>query len=444
MTSVQSQSAEGLLAKIVKKSGGRELSALLDQALVSGSNFATNVILARTLSIDDYGIFALAWMSVLFVNSLQWAFIVMPMMSVGPKQEQSERPLYYGSVLMQEIVFSIVCAVAVLVGSIVYTMKHPQWHQSGLGWALGLSALAYLLQEFVRRYLFTTRQSKIALLSDSVSYLTQLPIIWVLAHRSNFTAKGALWVIGATSLLGFVVGFIWFEKTRLEMKGIKQVVVRHWKISRWLAPAATMQWSSGNLFLMAAPFYYGAGAAAVLRAIQNIVAIANVWFLGLENVVPAEASRRLHRSGINASVSYILGVAKRWGLITFLFMLMIALFPEFWLTTVYGARYAGNGNLLRLYSAVYFLMFFAGPLRAGLQALENAAPIFWSYSAMTIFSVAFAGPFAKRLGLVGVMWGLIATQFLFQSIVGVSLMISVKRMRKRELKKEGEVVALAH
>ena len=74
---------------ILRLSGGKELSALCDQALVSGANFATNVILARALGIREYGVFALSWMAVLFVASLQWAFIVSPMMSVGPKQEEA-------------------------------------------------------------------------------------------------------------------------------------------------------------------------------------------------------------------------------------------------------------------------------------------------------------------------------------------------------------------
>src|SRR5437879_5905536 len=96
-------------------SGGREVSAMVDQALVSGINFITNVILARVLGLHDYGIFALAWTTVLFANSLQWAFIVSPMMSVGPKQEPEDRPLYYGSVLVQEIAFALICAVTVFV-----------------------------------------------------------------------------------------------------------------------------------------------------------------------------------------------------------------------------------------------------------------------------------------------------------------------------------------
>jgi O-antigen/teichoic acid export membrane protein len=100
-------------------------------------------------------------------------------------------------------------------------------------------------------------------------------------------------------------------------------------------------------------------------------------------------------------------------------------------------KYAGYGYVLQLYAAVYLLVFFAGPLRASLQALEYTTPIFWSYSAMTVFSVLFAGPFAKRLGLTGVLLGMIGAQLLFQGIVGLWLLLRMRGMRRHVLSEVG-------
>ena len=300
----------------------------------------------------------------------------------------------------------------------------------GLAFPLAIATLAYLLQDFIRRYLFSTRRSKLALASDAISYLTQLPIIAAMARRPHFTASAALWMIAATSLAGFLLGCIWLEPIQLRSRSFKEVLVRHWNISRWLAPSAFMQWSSGNLFALAAPLYYGPAAAAILRVAQNIVAVTHIWYLGLDNIVPAEVARRMHSKGLDAAFDYIKQILWRWGAITFIFLILIALFPMFWLNLIYGAKYAPYGGILRLYAAMYFMVFFGNPLRAGLQALEYTAPVFWSYSAMTVFSIAFAGPFARHLGLVGVMLGLIAIQVIFQGILGVSLLARVRRMRQ--------------
>jgi O-antigen/teichoic acid export membrane protein len=427
---------KAFLRALGKLSGGRELSALLDQALVSGTNFATNVLLARRLGLREYGVFALAWVAVLFVNSLQWAFIISPMMTVGPKQDPVDRPAYYGAVLTQEALFAIFCSMVVVIGVIVGGARFPGWNSSGLAIPLGFAALCYLLQEFIRRYLFSTRNNRLALACDAVSYITQLPILIVMSSYGYLSVRSALWIIGATSLAGFATGCYWLEPIKVRANMLKRVFLRHWEISRWLAPSAIMQWSSGYLFVVAAPIYYGAEAAGVLRAAQNIVGVAHVWFLGLENVVPSEAARYMHKDGVDACVKYIQRIIWRWGAITLVFLVSVATFPGLWLRLVYGAKYQGYGHVLQLYAAVYLLVFFSGPLRAGLQALEYTAPVFWSYSAMTIFSVIFAGPFATHLGLTGVMIGIIATQLIFQGIVGLAFMIRVRQMR--------ESLSLAH
>jgi O-antigen/teichoic acid export membrane protein len=70
-------------------------------------------------------------------------------------------------------------------------------------------------------------------------------------------------------------------------------------------------------------------------------------------------------------------------------------------------------------------------LRAGLQALEYTAPIFWAYPAMIAFSVALAGPFVLRLGLNGVLLGMCAVQLIFQSVIGLAFWLRVRQIRRR-------------
>ena len=74
--------------------------------MVSGVNFLTGILLARYLGIEEFGRFTLAWMAVLFVNSIQHAMIVSPMMSIGPKQPEAETPAYFGAVVAQQVCFS--------------------------------------------------------------------------------------------------------------------------------------------------------------------------------------------------------------------------------------------------------------------------------------------------------------------------------------------------
>jgi O-antigen/teichoic acid export membrane protein len=272
----------------------------------------------------------------------------------------------------------------------------------------------------------------LALASDALGYLPQLPLLWWLTARKELTVAIALEVIALTSLIAVLVSLFWFEKIRFDRQVIRTVAIRHWRFSRWLAPSAALQWASLNAFMISAPVYYGPAAAGALRACQNIVGVAHIWFLGLENVLPVETARRLHEDGLNELFRYLRQMLLRWGLVTGGFMLVIALAPSFWLHVVYGAHYTQFGYVLRLYGVLYMLVFIGGPLRAGLQAFECTAPILWSYIAMAVFAAIIAAPLAKLFGLFGVMLGLIATQLLFQVLLAAALIQRALRMRHQE------------
>jgi O-antigen/teichoic acid export membrane protein len=411
---------------------GREAWALGDQSIISATNFLTNVILARFTGLREYGVFALAWMSVLFVNSIQLALVISPMMSVGPKQEKEARPSYYGAVLVQELALVSVCFAVVYAGLRLVGRHIGHVDVGYLALPLAVSSFAYLMQDFVRRYFFATLQSHRAVLDDALSYLTQLPILIALHWLHRLNTVTALWAMAGTSLLGLAVACFWIEPLEFSRAKIREISMQHWKIARWLTASAVLQWTSGNLFVVAAPVYYGAAAAGVLKASQNLMAATHVWFQGLDNVVPPEAARRLHEGGVRRMLAYVRSILFKWGGLTLVFALLMGSAPSFWLRLVYGPEMAQYGYVLRLYALLYVLIYIGSPLRAGLLALEFTAPVFWSYLAMTVFSVSLAIPMAKWLRLNGVMIGLLGTQVIFQGIVATALLFRSRRAQESE------------
>jgi O-antigen/teichoic acid export membrane protein len=211
-------------------------------------------------------------------------------------------------------------------------------------------------------------------------------------------------------------------------------------MSRWLAPSAFMQWASSNLFQLSAPVFFGAAASAVLRAAQNIVAVAHVWFLGLDNVVPAEAARRMRHGGLESMLGYIRRIFLQWGSITLAFTGIVGCFPSFWLKLAYGTKYASDGNVLRAFACLYLVVFVSGPLRYGLQALEYTTPIFWTYPVMIVFSIALAGPLARKLGMNGVMLGMFASQVIFQGLIGIAFWMRIRKMRREAALESAEAL----
>ncbi len=426
------QLAEATLRLLRRLGGGRELWALSDQALVSGANFATNLLLARCLGVREFGVYALCWTVVLLMSGLQMAAVISPMMSVGPKQPPEQRASYFGSVALHALVFAAACAVCVGLATLAGAWRFPSWHIAPLAVPLAVCTGAYLLQDFARRYFFTLRRSRLALLCDASSYLPQLPFLFWLGWRQQLTVSRALWIIGLTSLLSFLLSAALRLPMQFSYRASLAVGRRHWPLVRWLGPSAVLQWASQNLILIFAPIFYGAAAAGALRACQNVVAIAHIWFLGLENVVPPEAARRFHEHGVAGLLRYVGKVLRHWGTLTFAFLLLVSLAPSVWMHLLYGGQYTGFGYVLRLYCLLYLVTFVGVPLRAGLQAIEYVSPTVWAYAVTTLFAAVAAEPLARHFGLLGVLVGLILAQILFQAILAAALLLRTGRLRRAD------------
>jgi O-antigen/teichoic acid export membrane protein len=385
----------------------REAWALSDQALVSGMNFLTNVLLARLLGLQEFGIFTLAWMTVLFCNSLQMALVIAPMMSIGPKQTDEEAPVYFSVTLIQQLIMASVSFVLLLIGVWASQFFFPHWGISTLAFPLAFVCFSFQIQEYLRRYFFTRSKAYLAFMNDAVSYAGQVVLLlWLYFHHSGNISK-ALYIIGGTSLIAVLFGLIKLDKLQWPGSNWRPIVSRNWKFSKWLAACALMQWSSGNFFIVAATWVWGASAAGIFRVAQSLIAVTHVWFQGLENVLPATAARLYHFEGRKSMLHYLRGVGTFWGGVTALFAVVISVAPNFWLHKLYGPGYGNYGYILRWYAVLYLVMFGNIVLRAGLRAVERTRPIFWSYIVTTTISLLTAVPLARHWGLNGSMFGML-------------------------------------
>ncbi len=228
--------------------------ALADQAMISGVNFLTGILLARFLGLEEFGRFTLAWMAILFVCSIQHAAINSPMMSIGPKQVEADITAYYGAVIMQQIGFSCVSFFLLFARGQISSLVFPEWRVEDLALPLAAAALACQFQDFLRRYFFTLGRPLAAFTCDALRYLGQIAVlIWLfVVSRDAIDSAKMLWVIAivatvAATCSGFIV-----ERMTIDTKKVSVVTSRHWHFSKWLTASALMQWTTGNLFIIAA------------------------------------------------------------------------------------------------------------------------------------------------------------------------------------------------
>ena len=383
--------------------------ALADQMVVSGGNFLTAVLLARHLGLSEFGVFALVWMAVQFAGGIQHALITSPLMSIGSKRTGWGDEAHLGALLVQQGVFVGCAMVASFVGVILFDLLAGGSVRLHL--PLACAAGAGLLQDFVRRVLFARERAAEAAANDAVCYIGRLVVLvpFVVSSAPLGTA-GALWIIAGTSAVAAAWGLVVFRHARFQAVASMDVAVRHWQSARWLVPSTLLQWTSGNLFLIATAPMLGTGAVGAIRAVQNLFGLTHILLQGLENFLPPRTAAMLEADG-EAGVARHLG---RWSgfclVLAAAFGLVAVIWAEVWLSLFYGHEFATYGALMGWYAVIYLATFAIFPLRIGFRAVEHTRPIFISYAGATAFTVTALYPLIDTFALQGAMAGILGTQ----------------------------------
>ena len=113
--------------------------AVTDQGLFALSNFGVSVLLARWLTPDGYGSFAVAFSILLLIGTLQTALLTEPMLVFGPSRYTSRVSAYVGR--LSSLHFTMTCSVSVvlLLGLLfLAAFGHPY----GMGWTIASLAVA--------------------------------------------------------------------------------------------------------------------------------------------------------------------------------------------------------------------------------------------------------------------------------------------------------------
>ena len=397
-----------LLEKL--KHHGEVRTVMIDQALVSGTNFLSGVLIARALGPDQFGVFSLAWTGILFAIRLHFSAVTAPMMSIGPK-EHSGQPHYYNKALGQHLIVMVILIMLTALGAWISDRYFDQRQLDGFVLVLPMIVAVFTTQEFLRRMCFTQHRPNRALVSDILRYAVQLTLLIGLWLTGNASLDRMLWIIAFCGFLGCLP----MLGLGLSIAHDKRHWVRHFNFSKWMIGGSVVQWFAGNLFLVATGAVVGASAAGAFRAAQQLTGPMQVLMQGLDNLIPVRLAEALNTSDRNG----LRKQANRLVLLTALASapiigLLIAV-PGPIMKLFFGASFAPFAHLVPWFAVATGLMTLATAWRGGLRALEATRPFFTVYAISALICLVIAEPLVRAYGLEGAVAGVVGLTLLQQS-----------------------------
>lgn len=250
----------------LKKWGIKGGAAILDQGIFSGSNFVFNILLARRLTQEEYGIFSMIFGIYLFASSFHNALILEPMTILGPSKYSGHLRAFIFTQL--RIHFPFTALMGGLMVAVGCTLRQSPMF-GGVLMGAGLALPFLLLIWLVRRAFYVIQKPSGALLSSSLYAIFLAVGFWILRPvrlTTVFPLMGAASFAGSALMLAF--GGLLDTKAS-QIFGLREQVFSQFHYGMPLFVAAFLYTAGSQFQVLVTGSLVGVASAGVWRALQN-------------------------------------------------------------------------------------------------------------------------------------------------------------------------------
>jgi O-antigen/teichoic acid export membrane protein len=380
---------------------------LADRGLFAVTNFAVNVALARWLSAEAFGAYAIGFAIFLIMGAAQNSLVIKPLLVFGARRYSERYETYLGVVIKAQLALSLIVSVVVaLIGCVFLLGISPDVGSVLI--ALSLAGPGRLLLMLLRLSSYVHLQPRQAAGSGAVYMVLVLAAIYGLRSLDMLSPETALLASGFTSLLVA----IWLairQKARLFEEPLRgsfgrEVALEHWRYGRWTLAAHVISDSYRNLYLFVLPFWGGLEASGALTALTNLVMPMSFLQQSL-NVVTVPVLARARGSG-NFREKILLGVAFFF-LTAVAFSGLLALFRSEIVELLYVDRYVEYVDIVCLVALLPVVRSISMVFDATLSALERSKDVFKATLASAACAVTLGLGAVAAAGVAGAVVGLL-------------------------------------
>jgi O-antigen/teichoic acid export membrane protein len=383
--------------------------SLADQAIVSAANFATSIIIARTCSQAELGLYTLGFSIILLVTDLQTSLISTPYMVYAPRLRGSAQALYTGSTLLHQLTFSMVIVLALLFGAVAATLGAGPRGLGQVLWTLVAAIFFITMREYARRVCFARLKLLTAFLFDSCIAALQIGGLLLLARSHMLSAGRTYWVIGSSCGIALLC-LLWSDRDsyRLRISESRSDLRKNWVFGKWVF-ASGLVWAVGmNLYPWFLAAFHGAASTGVWAACLGVASVGNPALLGIQNLVGPKIAHEYAAEGLAALRRLVLKITAAISLPVSLLCLVLILWGGRIMSLLYGSQYAGNSGVVAVLALSVLISAPTFCFSRALYATERAEQDFLANFAALFVMVALGFWLARAFGPLGAAFGLLA------------------------------------
>jgi O-antigen/teichoic acid export membrane protein len=405
----RSREQHSLFSNVGRVARGPHVLTLLDQAIVSCTNFITTILVARSTLPSEFGSYSIA-MSLLFPlfcvheSLISLPYTIQRHRSLGTPAQSA------GSSLAHNIQLSAVAMVLFALGALLLSLLGAPSELVAAIWVLTISAPFVLLREFGRRFAFAHLEITQALMLDLGASAIQLASIFLLVEMG--------WISPATgcAALGLayaIVAAVWLclNRSRFSIRGfhVRKAMKLSWSLGKWLGGSQLASFVKSFSAYWILAIAMGTAATGIYAACSSIVAFSNPLVLGLGNILSPKAALELSERGyaglMRETVRATALVSATMGVFVVGMILIGGNVMRF---LYHNPAYDGHEHILVVLALAVFAGAIGIPASNALSSLERAQAIFCASFIGVLITLTLSFFLVGRLGIAGAAYAVLA------------------------------------
>ncbi len=376
--------------------------------VASATNFFTGIIIARSCSKEEFGLYMLGFSIVLFIHELQTSLISAPYMVYSQRLSGKKQALYTGSSLVHQLKLSILITLTLFLGNLAILYGFGSNALIPVLKALMLFVFFIMLREFIRRICFAGLMMRTALIVDCIVAAIQLSSLLLLARLNILSADTAFYCVGTGCAIASL-GWLFFKRHSYSFAGnhILADFKKNLSFGKWTFASSLLWAVSMAIYPWLLAFFHGTAATGTWAACWGIIAIANPLLLGIQNFLGPKIVQSYTNDGAHGLRKFVARITGIYLLIVIPLSIGLFFFGGQLVVLFYGEKYAGNGHIVSLLAINLLVIAASFTLSRALLAMEKAKVYFMANIIPLVIILTAGVILVKYLGPLGVAWGVL-------------------------------------
>lgn len=392
--------------------------SIVDQGVVSVSNFLTGIIVAKALSPDQYGFFSLLFTGIFLISGLQNSLITGPLKILGMRSEGIHAFGLYKSHLIIQIIFGLSL---ILILNFLFPFFNSGITIHNLI-SFSVALFFFQLNELGRAIFFVKLDIIALFITDCMNHLFRLLLLIVFFFYFRLTPGTALFILATASFIGSISYIFNKDIYKSKAESLSPIILGNWNYGKWLLLETVSFSISSQIYLYLVAYWIDRQSAGAFNAVQNMLNTVNVLLIGIMSYTLPLARMRLLEGSYAIWRKLLVKVGVFLSLVTCATVFIISIFSKYLLALLYKPFYSNFSYLTYILSLFYILMAVNTVFSTAFQTANLPKVGFIAKFSSAVITLTLSYPLIMYFGIAGAAIGLVLTQCIWIIVYTIYLL----------------------